>query len=174
MKNVFSALVRAYNKWLSLSANYPKGFGELFIKWMMYKHPWYVLYHVEKVRGSRQDMILEALLAIYTNWEVNIELLDESLRIPGKRRDNILMRNLFVLLALPKMAAQSCFLCMVYFSICSPMRWLVGKTHDIKDFPVGDLQEEKWCTWSMGRVLDTLYEKLGEIIAFPSLLLSEQ
>ena len=53
------------------------------------------------MRGSRQDMILEALLAIYMNREVNIELLDESLRIPGKIRDNILMRNIFVLLESP-------------------------------------------------------------------------
>ena len=67
----------------------------------MDKHPGYVLYNVERVQGSRQDMILEALLAIYMNREVNIELLDDSLRMPGKRRDNILTRNIFVLLALP-------------------------------------------------------------------------
>ena len=67
----------------------------------MDKHPWYVLYHIERVRGSRQEMILEASLAIYTNREVNIEFLDEYLRMPGKRRDNILTRNIFVLLALP-------------------------------------------------------------------------
>ena len=68
---------------------------------MVDKHPGYVLYHVEWVQGSRQDMILEASLAIYMNWEVNIELLDDSLRMPGKRRDNILMRNIFVLLTSP-------------------------------------------------------------------------
>ena len=67
----------------------------------MDKHPVYVLYHVEQVQGSRQEMILEDLLAIYMNQEVNIEFLDESLRMPGKRRDNILMRNIFVLLASP-------------------------------------------------------------------------
>ena len=39
-------------------------------------------------------MILEALLAIYMNREFNIEFLDESLRMPGKRRDNILMRSI--------------------------------------------------------------------------------
>ena len=67
----------------------------------MDKHPDYVLYHVEQVQGSRKDMILEASLAIYMNGEVNIEFFDESLLVAGKRRDNILMRNLFVLLALP-------------------------------------------------------------------------
>ena len=91
MKTLFSALARAYGKNFSLSANYPKGFGELFIEWMMDKNPGYVLYHVEQVRGSRQYMIFEALLDIYMNQEVNIESLDESLRIPGKRCNNILM-----------------------------------------------------------------------------------
>ena len=80
-------------------------------------------------------MILEASLAIYMNREVNIELLDESLRIPGKRCDNILMRNLFVLLALPEMAAQSLFLCIVYFAMCIPMRWLSGKSLILYVFP---------------------------------------
>ena len=54
------------------------------------------------------------------------------------------------------------------------MLWLAGKKHDLKDFPVGAPPEEQWCTQSMGRVLYTLHEKLGEIIVFPSLLLSEQ
>ena len=72
MKTLFSALARAYDKGFSISANYPKGFGELFIERMMDNHPWYVLYHVERVQGSRQDMILEALLAIYMDQEVKI------------------------------------------------------------------------------------------------------
>ena len=54
------------------------------------------------------------------------------------------------------------------------IRWLSGKTHELKDFPVGDPPEEQWCTQLMGRVLDTLHEKLGEIIAFHYLFLSEQ
>ena len=115
VKDIFSALVREYDIGFSLSANHPKGFGGLFFKWMMDNHSGYVLYHVERVRGSRQNMILEASLAIYMNREVNIELLDESLRMPGKRREKILMRNLFVLLASPEMAEQSRFLCIVNF-----------------------------------------------------------
>ena len=49
VKTLFSALVHAYNKGFSLSANYPKGFGELFIDWMMDNHPGYVLYHIQQV-----------------------------------------------------------------------------------------------------------------------------
>ena len=62
----------------------------------MDNHPGHVLYHVYQVRGSRQDMILEASLTIYMNREVNIEFLDVSLRMPSKRRDNILMNPLKV------------------------------------------------------------------------------
>ena len=54
------------------------------------------------------------------------------------------------------------------------MRWLAGKTHKLKEFPVGAPPEEQWCTWSMVRVLYTLHEKLGEIIVFPSIFLSEK
>ena len=101
VETLFSALVREYDKGFYLSANYPKGFGELFIKWMMDKNPGYVLYHIEQVRGSIQEIILEASLDIYMNQGVNIEFLDESLRMPGKRCDNILMQNLYVLLKSP-------------------------------------------------------------------------
>ena len=116
MKNLFNALAHAYDKGFFISANYPKGFGELFIEWMIDKHPWYVLYHVEQVRGSIQDVILEASLATYMDREVNIEFLDESLRIPRKIRGKIIVQNLFVLLASPEMVAQSRFLCIVYFA----------------------------------------------------------
>eukprot|EP00956_Cyclotella_meneghiniana_P043804 scaffold288481_cov139-Cyclotella_meneghiniana.AAC.1 len=34
-----SALIRAIDKEFSLSANYPKGHGELFLEWLREKHP---------------------------------------------------------------------------------------------------------------------------------------
>ena len=94
--------------------------------------------------------------------------------MPGKRRDNILMKNIFVLLAFLEMAAQSRFLCIFYFAICIPMHCLAGMTPKLKDFSVVAPPEEQWCTRSMERVLDTLDEKLGETIVFPSLFLSAQ
>ena len=53
------------------------------------------------------------------------------------------------------------------------MRWLSGKTHVLKDFPVWAPPEDKLRNRSIGRILDTLHEKLGEIIMFPSFILSE-
>ena len=116
MKTLFSSLARAYDKGFSIYDNHQKVFGELLIEWIMDKHPWYLLYHVEQVQYSRQEIILEALLDIYMNQEINTEFLDDSLRMPGKRCDNILMQNLFVLLASPEMAAQSSFICIFYFA----------------------------------------------------------
>ena len=68
---------------------------------MMDKQPGYVLYHVEQMQGYRQEMILEASFTIYINQEVDIEILDESVRMPIKRHDNILTGNIFMLLASP-------------------------------------------------------------------------
>ena len=121
------------------------------------------------MRGSRQDIILEASLAIYMSQEVNIEVLDESLQMSGKRRDNILMKNIFVLLAFIEMAVKSRFLCIVYFAICIPMHFLAGMTPKLKDFSVVAPPEEKWCTRSMVRVLDTLDEKIrrDNCVSFP-------
>ena len=53
------------------------------------------------------------------------------------------------------------------------MRWLAGKTHELKDYPVGVAPEKQWCTRSMGRVLDTLHKRVKTIITLPSLFLSE-
>ena len=64
--------------------------------------------------------------------------------MPGKRCDNILMRNIVVLLPSPEMAEQSHFLCIFCFAICIPVRWLEGKANEIKDFPVEAPPEEQW------------------------------
>ena len=57
VKTLFSALARAYDKGFSLSANYPKGFGEFFIEWMMDKHPWNVLYYKQPDLFTRWSLI---------------------------------------------------------------------------------------------------------------------
>ena len=64
---LFSAFCRAYDKAFSLSANYPKGFGEVFLEYMQDNHPGFCLYHVTQCRGARMDMILEAAIPLYMN-----------------------------------------------------------------------------------------------------------
>ena len=50
-----SAVIRATDKEFSLSANYPKGDGELFKAYMKKEYPGALLFHVERAAGSRQD-----------------------------------------------------------------------------------------------------------------------
>ncbi len=72
-----SAVIREIDKEFSLSANYPKGHGELFLEWIHEHYPGVLLLHVEQATGSRQDLCTEGCLAIYKNYEYYVEFLDE-------------------------------------------------------------------------------------------------
>jgi hypothetical protein len=102
-----SAVIRAVDKEFSLSANYPKGHGELFKAWMKENYSGALLFHVERAAGSRQDLCTEGCLAIFMNYPYYVEFLDEALR---KRTTNqqasILQQNLFVILTSNEMIAS--------------------------------------------------------------------
>ena len=83
VKMRFGALCRAFDKVLSLSANYLKGFGENFLEYMLVHGPTFALYHVARCHGARMDMILEAVVPIYMNCIVCIESLEYYLTISG-------------------------------------------------------------------------------------------
>ena len=143
VKMLISAFCRAHDKSFSLSANYPKGFGEEFLEYMKEKHPTFCLYHVARCRGARMDMILEAAIPLYMNRRVCIEYLDYSLKMVGKRRDNILKINLWTLMSSSEMVAQTRFYGIMYLAFCIPMRWLAGKTHELGLYPEGKPPEEQ-------------------------------
>ena len=42
-----SAIIRAVNKEFSLSANYPKGHGKIFLEWILKYYPGVLLLHIE-------------------------------------------------------------------------------------------------------------------------------
>jgi hypothetical protein len=127
-----SAIIRAVDKEFSLSANYPKGHGELFLEWMRVHHSDELLLHVERAAGSWQDMCTEGSMAIYMNYPYYIEFLDSSLRKP-KKTDNasILQQNLFMALKSIKMIALACLLSILHISVCMPFWWLAGKIHEL-------------------------------------------
>ena len=93
---VYSAIARAWDKFFSLCANYPKGQGEHFAAWLKVNKPGTPLHHVVGAQGSRHDLCLMAAPAIYMNRHVCFEYADYLLRLPHKQ-DNILLRCLFVL-----------------------------------------------------------------------------
>ena len=64
----FICLARAFDKEFSLTANYPKGHGEIFGQWMKENHKGELLFHVERaVKGGRQDIASMAAMAMYWN-----------------------------------------------------------------------------------------------------------
>ena len=101
-----SAVIRAIDKEFSLSANYPKGHGELFLEWMRENHPGELLLHVERASGSRQDLCTKGSMAIIMNYPYYVEFLDSMFR---KRKKNekasIFQHNLFVVLTSSEMIA---------------------------------------------------------------------
>ena len=48
-------VIHAFHKEFSLTANYPKGHGELFREWVMKNYPQEYLMHAERSNGGRQD-----------------------------------------------------------------------------------------------------------------------
>ena len=140
-------VIRAYHKEFSLTANYPKGHGELFRQWIIKNYPLEFLLHAERATGSRQDLICMSADAIYMHRPLNVEFLDERLRVKGN--ENILQKNLFIILDSLEMIAVSRMFSILNVSIIIPIRWLAGKTHT--------LAHRKWGARSMGRVCDILH-----------------
>jgi hypothetical protein len=64
------------------------------------------------------------------------------------------------------MIALSHLLSIMQISVCMPIRWLAGKTHELKEFG----KDFGWRAMSMSHVIDTLYEKMNELYISPSLI----
>ena len=148
-----SALIRAFDKEFSLCANYRKGHGMLYNKWMKEHHAGELLLHVERAGGARHDLFVEGAPAIYWNRVYCIEYLDEQLRLSGE--GNILQENLFIILSSFEMVALARTCSILYLSICLPFRWIAARTHTLKEY--------KWGARSMGRIFDILETRLEEI-----------
>ncbi len=101
-----SAVIRAIKKEFSLSANYPKGHGELFLEWIHEHYSGVLLLHVERATGSCQDLCTKGCLAIYMNYKYYVEFLDEML-CKKVGQASILQQNLFVILTSAEMLALS-------------------------------------------------------------------
>jgi hypothetical protein len=83
-----SALTCAVDKEFSLSANYPKSHGKLFLEWIREYNPGVLLLRVESIAGSRQDLCTEGSMAIYMNYKYYVEFLDMMLRKTRRSNSN--------------------------------------------------------------------------------------
>ncbi len=161
---VYSAIARAWDKFFSLCANYPKQQGKHFAAWLRVNKPGMPLYHVVGAQGSRQDLCLMAAPAIYMNCYVCFNYESYLLRLP-KKQDNILLRCLFVLMTLEEIIAQSRLFAILYISFCLPMHWLAAKTPE--------LGEWGWGPISNGDAIDTLRENVMDIVDDPTKILGK-
>jgi len=102
------------------------------------------------------------------NYPYYVEFLDSALRKPRKIKNesaSILQKNLFVVLTSSEMIALVRLLSILHLSICMPFRYLAGKSHEFKQYG--------WGAADMGRVLDTLYDKMQMLLHEPTLILDQ-
>ena len=161
---VYSAIARAWDKFFSLCANYPKGQGEHFAAWLRVNKPGTSLYHVVGTQGSRHDLCLIAAPAIYMNRYACFDYASYVLRLP-KKQDNILLRCLLVLMTSVEIISQSRLFAILYISFCLPMRWLAAKTPELGQWGWGPI--------SNGDAIDTFREKMIDIVDDPTKRLDE-
>ena len=117
-----SAIICVIDKEFSLSANYPKGHGEIFLEWMREKHQGELLLHIERPSRSRQDLCTEGSMAILMNYPYYVKFLDQPLRKQHKKgwKPTILQQNLFVALISEEMLGLVRLLSILHISICIP------------------------------------------------------
>ena len=103
-------------------------------------------------------------MAIYMNYPYYVEFLDMMLRRPVTKsmKINILQQNLFVALTSAEMIALVRLMSIMHISVCMPLRWLSGKTHELSEYG--------WGPMSMGQFLDKLKSRMKEIIKKPYLV----
>ena len=164
VSTTMDSVLRAVDKEFSLPANYPKGHGDWFKFWLKLNHPGALLVPVTRASGSRQDLACEGAVAVYWNRRYYIEFLDESLEA---HNDNILQENLFIILTCMEMIALFRVMAILHFSVCMPLRFLAGNTHNI------GAQGYDWSPISMGKALDALFDAMRVVEKDGSKLLDE-
>ena len=159
----FDMVLRAVDKEFSLNCNYCKGHGDEFNTWMKMYHPGSFLFPVVRGGGSRQDFTTDGAGAVFMNRTYYVQFLDQALTAKG---DNILQKNLFIILTSVEMIALSRVYAIFHVAICLPLRYLTGACHKLH---VHDFSFK-----SMGEVINVLDGKLNEIVETPSLFIDHE
>ena len=129
----FMFIARDFDKIFIFCANYPKGLGEIFRKWMMDNHSSELVLHVERAAsGGRQDVASMAEMEIFWNRNYCFDFLDEMIRYCSKI-ENILAHNLMILISSVDIIAVSWIWSIMHINIVVPMRWLAACTHNMKE-----------------------------------------
>ena len=67
VSTMFNAVLHAVDKEFSLPANYPKGYGDMFLHLLRLPHPGVFLVPAQRTPGSRQDLAAEGAAAVFWN-----------------------------------------------------------------------------------------------------------
>ena len=179
-------ILRACDKEFAFTANYAKGHGSMFHAWMESFRPGLLFVPVVRVlNGNRQDASFEGAFPLYVGHSHMVAFLNErlcaskttlymilcsskacplTLLFSKGVSENILQRNLFIILESSEMIAQL-RLCSIFFlTIIIPMHWLGSNTFK--------LSHRQWGEKSMGRVIDLVYDAFVAIQADGTLILN--
>ena len=134
----------------------------MFHAWMETFRPGSLLVPVVRVlNGNRQDASFEGAFPLYVGRSHMVAFLNE--RLSAGVSENILQRNLFIILESLEMFAQL-WICSIFFlTIIVPMRWLASNTFK--------LAHRNWGEKSMGRVIDLIYDAFVAIQADGTLVI---
>jgi hypothetical protein len=114
-----------------------------------------------KLARNRQDASFEGAFPLYVGRSHMVAFLNE--RLCAGVSENILQRNLFIILESSEMIAQLRLCSIFYLTIIVPMRWLASNTFK--------LAHRNWGEKSMGRVIDLVYDAFVAIQADGALIL---
>ena len=106
-------ILRACDKEFSFTANYAKGHGGMFHAWMETFHPGSLLVPIVRVLyRNQQDASFEGAFPLYIGRSHMVAFLNE--RLSAGVSENILQRNLFIILESLEMIAQL-WICSIFF-----------------------------------------------------------
>ena len=73
-------IIHSLHKEFSLTANYPKGHGQLFREFYLEKHAGEYLFQTKRTAGLRQDIVAMRSLVMYYNRNVYLEFLADRMK----------------------------------------------------------------------------------------------
>lgn len=151
-------------KVFGLSANYAKGQGAQFQTWQIENFPGEYLYPIARTcGGTRQDLCMEGAPAVIMNLLYYLWFLNWRIAASGGKSEAILQTKL--MLRSTEFVALLCVLSILHISVCLPLCWLAGKSHELADYGFG--------YYNMGMALDAMEAAFQEIVDNGELLFDE-
>jgi hypothetical protein len=129
-----------------------KGHGDMLCAWMETFCPGSLFLPIVRVlNGNRQDASFEGAFPLYVGRSHMVAFLNK--RLCAGVSENILQRNLFIILESSEMIAQLRLGSIFYLTIIVPMRWLALNTSKLAHRNWGEKSMGESLTWSTMHLL---------------------